>query len=77
MSQYTAAQRNGEPWAQPLPQFKPAPARFHVNQYRDSATGRDRWAVLETSTRVWYFPTRYGMRAAQSLARRLRRQCSG
>lgn len=77
MSQYTAAQRNGEPWARPLPQYKPAPARFHVNKYRDSATGRTRWAVLELSTRAWYFPMRYGMLEAQALARRLGRQCSG
>ena len=43
--------------------FKPA-------QYRDNESGRYRWAVLGPCN-VWYFPTRYGMRAASALARRM------
>lgn len=43
--------------------FKPA-------QYRDNESGRYRWAVLGPCN-AWYFPTRYGMRAASALARRL------
>ena len=37
----------------------------------ESAEGRKRWAVLHGQTGVWYFPTRYGQRAADSLAHRL------
>ena len=71
MSHYTTSQRNGEPWAQPLPQFKPAPSQFQCNIYRDAETGRDRWAVLELSTRTWYFPKHYGFRAARALCNRM------
>jgi hypothetical protein len=73
MSHYTAAQRNGESWAQPRPQHVTKPARYQTNLYRDPDTGRERWAVLETSTRVWYFPENYGMRAAVALCNRLSR----
>ncbi len=37
-------------------------------QYRDPETGRTRWAVLHFATRAWYFPKRYGRKAAMRLA---------
>jgi hypothetical protein len=73
MSYYTCSQRLGQSWAQPLPQYKPAPVAYHCNIYRDAETGRQRWAVLELSTRTWYFPKHYGMRAASALCNRMNR----
>lgn len=46
---------------------------FQAQQHRDNE-GRCRWAVLHLSTRVWYFPTRYGRLAAQRLANRLNKE---
>lgn len=40
-----------------------------AQQYRDNDTGRTRWAVLHSGTGCWYFPERYGKRAAEKLAR--------
>ncbi len=45
-----------------------------VQQYRDPETGRTRWAVLHGPTAVWYFPERYGRRAAERLAAARNRQ---
>lgn len=73
MSYYTSAQRNGESWAKPMPPYVSKPSAYAANLYRDSETGRTRWAVLELSIRVWYFPKHYGMRAAVAMARRLNR----
>ncbi len=39
-----------------------------AQQYRDPDTGRTRWAVLHFATRAWYFPKRYGRKAAMRLA---------
>lgn len=39
-------------------------------QYRGES-GRQRWAVLAMPANVWYFPTRYGYRAALALAWRM------
>lgn len=44
---------------------------YTIGQYRDSETGRSRWAVFCGQTRTWYFPSRYGQKAAQALAREL------
>lgn len=70
MSYYTAAQRNGQEWAQPKPQYVNRD-EYHCNLYRDYETGRERWAVLHRPTSTWYFPTRYGMKAAIALCRKL------
>jgi len=40
-------------------------------RYRDTDTGRYRWAAFHLHTRAWYFPRRYGQAAAQALAARL------
>ncbi len=72
MCTYITAQRNGEPWAQPIPQHVAKPANFQANIYRP-CDGRERWGVLETATGVWYFPKRYGWRASAAMARRLNR----
>jgi hypothetical protein len=45
---------------------------FAVQIYRDTSTGRERWAVLGPSD-VFYFPRRYGKAAARALCRRLNR----
>lgn len=42
-----------------------------VQQYRNQDTGAYRWAVLHLETRAWYFPQRYGWRAANQLCREL------
>lgn len=39
-----------------------------AQQYRDPETARTRWAVLHFATRTWYFPERYGRKAAMRLA---------
>lgn len=44
---------------------------FTVGKYRGE--GRERWAVLGP-TNVWYFPKRYGRRAAHALCLRLNRE---
>lgn len=44
---------------------------FETGLYLDQDTGRERWAVLDCRTHVWYFPKRYGRRAAEVLCRRL------
>jgi hypothetical protein len=44
---------------------------YRPEPYRDTDTGRTRWAVLHPITRVWYFPARYGRGAAEALAARL------
>lgn len=46
---------------------------FSLLQYRDPETGRYRWAVYQYGPAVWYFPTRYGIRAARALLARLKR----
>jgi hypothetical protein len=43
---------------------------FSVQIYRDTTTGRERWAVLGP-TNCFYFPARYGKAAARSLCKRL------
>lgn len=71
MSYYTAAQRNGESWAQPPSPYVSARPAYGANLYRDADTGRERWAVLHYESGTWHFPERYGMRAAQTLAQKL------
>lgn len=71
MSNYTSAQRRGESWAQPHPQYVAPACDYHANIYYDNETGRERWAVLHKPTRTWYFPKRYGMAEAARMARRL------
>jgi len=44
---------------------------FTASQYFDQDTGKTRWAVLDTRARVYYFPSRYGRRAAVTMAERL------
>jgi hypothetical protein len=44
---------------------------FSVGMYRDPNTGRARLAVYCTGSRVFYFPKRYGRRAARALCARL------
>jgi hypothetical protein len=34
--------------------------------------GRERWAVYSAASRTWYFPARYGRRAAERMAATLR-----
>jgi hypothetical protein len=43
---------------------------FIAARHRD-AEGRYRWAALEPSTRTFYFPRRYGYKAALAYATRL------
>lgn len=44
---------------------------YTAQRYRDSDTGRKRWAVLHGPSRTWYFPRRHGKAAAESMARRM------
>ena len=46
------------------------PTGYTVQIYRDTKTGRERWAVLGPCD-VFYFPARYGKAAARALCRRL------
>lgn len=43
-------------------------SNYVVGLYTNYSTGRSRHAVLCTVTNCWYFPTRYGKKAAHSLA---------
>lgn len=43
---------------------------YKAGQYKDPDTGRTRWAMLDTLSRCWYIPDRYGKRAAERLAAR-------
>jgi hypothetical protein len=45
---------------------------YSVGTYRDG--GRSRVAVYCASSGVWYFPKRYGRRAAERMARELNAQ---
>jgi hypothetical protein len=44
---------------------------YSVAQYRDDSTGRARWAVVHHRSGVFYFPRRYGLRAARALCDKL------
>ena len=44
---------------------------YSVGQYRDSDTGRTRWAVFCNASRVWYFPKRHGRKEAERLLSRM------
>ena len=44
---------------------------YSLTKYRDSETGRYRWAALHKRTAVFYFANSYGMRAAKALVNRL------
>lgn len=48
--------------------------RFRAGRYLDPDTGRFRWAVLDPTSCVWYFPKRYGKTEAQRLAARLNKE---
>lgn len=41
---------------------------YSIGLYYDQETGRKRWAVYGG---VWYFPARYGVKAARALCNRL------
>ena len=41
---------------------------YAAGLYRDQDTKRTRWAVACAESRVWYFPERYGRKAAEALA---------
>ena len=43
---------------------------FLVGVYLDPETNRQRWAVIGPSN-VWYFPARYGVKAAHVLCKKL------
>lgn len=45
-------------------------AGYQVGKYKDYASGRERWAVIGPGN-VWYYPGRYGFKAACALCRRL------
>lgn len=45
---------------------------YSVGKY--TGDGRSRWAVYCSVTRVWYFPDRYGYKAAKALCNRLNRE---
>ena len=47
--------------------------RYRAEPYRDTDSGRTRWAVLHAGTGCWYFPKRAGRGAADALAARLNR----
>lgn len=49
---------------------------YTVATYRDQDTGRERFAVLDTQSRVFYFAARYGRKAAQVLADRLNKEAA-
>ncbi len=49
---------------------------FSVGRYFDQDTGRQRWAVVGPCD-VWYFPQRYGRKAAGGLCKRLNRAEQG
>lgn len=40
---------------------------FSTGQYMDYSTGRKRWAVYCSKSETWYFPDRYGKKAAEKL----------
>lgn len=44
---------------------------YRAEQYRDTETGRYRWAALAVNSGAWYFPAKYGKGAALRLAARL------
>lgn len=44
---------------------------YSVQPYRDTDTGRERLAVLHGPTGVFYFPARYGRKAAERYAAHL------
>lgn len=47
---------------------------YTAEQYHDQDTNRTRWAVLDRSSSVWYFPTQYGRKAAERMANQLNHQ---
>lgn len=49
---------------------------YNLAIYRDASTGRHRWAVMEQYTKVFYFPKRYGMHAAERLAQRMNKEAA-
>ena len=48
-------------------------APYIAARYRDTDTGRYRWAAFHLHARVWYFARRRGQAAARALAVRLNR----
>lgn len=42
--------------------------------YRGHGAYRDRWAVYCKATSVFYFPARYGRKAAESMAARMNKE---
>jgi hypothetical protein len=46
---------------------------YKTGEYRGES-GRFRWAVFDIMTHVWYFPTHYGKKAAERLAKRLNKE---
>lgn len=49
---------------------------YVVALYSDPDTLRERWAVMHTGTRVFYFPNKYGKDRAQRLARKMNNEAS-
>jgi hypothetical protein len=46
---------------------------YFAGQYNDPETKRQRWAVVQMPSCVWYFPKRYGKTAAERLAQHMER----
>ena len=47
---------------------------YSAQQYRDTDSGRYRWAVLCSVTSCWYFPKQYGKAAAEAMAARMNKE---
>ncbi len=46
-------------------------ANYDAGIYPGNGSDRARWAVACKDSGVWYFPTRYGRKAAESMAARM------
>jgi len=47
---------------------------YSVGKYRNHDTNRERWAVLQSPSKVWYFPKRYGYIEAKRLCKILNKE---
>lgn len=47
---------------------------YSAGIYQGYGNERDRWAVFCAITHSWIFPSRYGKKAAEALAKRLNRE---
>lgn len=49
--------------------------KYSTGQYIDyQDCRRSRWGVFDTQSKVWYFPKKYGKKAAASLSNRMNKE---